>query len=69
MSIAPPPGRKRADMLDRQSLPSGCQRIDVRINPQGDVRVFPTGDKPSDEWLPAVLTVEGWKARRNEHAG
>lgn len=68
MSIAPL-GGKKADMLDRQTLPSGCQRVDVRINAEGDVRVFPTGEEPTDEWLPAVLTVEGWKPRRNEHAG
>ena len=55
-------------MSDRKNLPPGCEKVDVRINEKGDVRVFDGGQEIGSEWVPAVLTVEGWKARGERDA-
>lgn len=55
-------------MVERGNSPPGCEPVDVRINKQGDVRIFTASETPGDEWLPAVLTVEGWKVRGGQHA-
>lgn len=55
-------------MSDRESLPPRCEKVDVRINEKGDVRVFDGDQEIGSEWVPAVLTVEGWKARGERDA-
>lgn len=55
-------------MSECENLTLGCEKVDVRINDKGDVRVFDGGQEIGSEWVPAVLTVEGWKARGERDA-